>query len=207
MSAEAERDPSDDRDSHIDADPRPGLGRDPQKASADADGNGVCRPEDAEDDDWENPYSSRPPEYEGMSWREICAEADAREAEAKPEACAAGFLPRDVPAAARAAGPAGGFESGGPLDAAAPDLAVAGFAEEVTGPDGRCAGASDDALIGVLVAWQRQESRAAARKLAVAAELIRRRPAPGCEPVGPGGMPRGWGKFCLRREALLVEWR
>ena len=90
----------------------------------------------------------------------------------------AGFLPRDVPAVTRSAGAAGGFASGGPLDGAPPELAVAHFAEEVTGPDGRCAGASDDELIGVLGSWQRQESRAAARKLAVIAELIRRRPAP-----------------------------
>jgi hypothetical protein len=73
---------------------------------------------------------------------------------------------------------------------------VAGFAEEVTGPDGRCAGASDDELIGVLRAWQRQESRAAARKLAVIAELIRRRPAPGHAPCVPGGLPQAWGRFC-----------
>jgi hypothetical protein len=30
----------------------------------------------------------------------------------------------------------------------------------------------------------------------VIAELIRRRPAPGCDPREPGGMPRAWGKFC-----------
>jgi hypothetical protein len=96
----------------------------------------------------------------------------------------------------RRAGPAGGFASGGPLDTAPPDLAVAEFADEVTGPEGRCAGATDDELIGVMQAWQRLESRAASRRLAVIAELIRRRPAPGCGPTEPGGMPQAWGKFC-----------
>jgi hypothetical protein len=125
------------------------------------------------------------------------AEADARTEETGAEAWDAGFLPRSVPTAARRAGAAGGFASGGPLDAAPPDLAVAAFAEEVTGPDGRCPGATDDELIGVLAAWQRQESRAAARKLAVIAELIRRRPAPGHEPAVADGMPRHGGSSAL----------
>ena len=88
------------------------------------------------------------------------------------------------------------FASGGAMDQALPDAALVGVAEEVTGPDGRCAAASDDALIGVLRFWQRQESRAGSRKLAVIAELIRRRPAPGCEPRTAGGMPRAWDEFC-----------
>ena len=113
-----------------------------------------------------DPLSSPPPEYVGVPLREIFAEADTR----AEEAWDAGFLPRDVPAPPRA-GAAGGFASGGPLDTAAPDVAVAAFAEEVTGPGGRCAGATDDELIGVLAAWQRQENRAAARRLAVVAEL------------------------------------
>src|SRR5579875_3612384 len=65
-------------------------------------------------------------------------------------------------------------------------------------PEGRCNGTTDDELIGVLRAWQRQESWSAARRLAVTAELIRRRPAPGCRPGegAPGAMPSGWEKFC-----------
>jgi Domain of unknown function (DUF222) len=154
--------------------------------------------DDEEDWDGEDPDSSCPRAYIGVPLREILAEAGAREAEQAPapEAWGAGFLPREVRAAHPSPGPAGGFASGGPLDAAPPDPVVAAFAEDVTGPGGRCAGTTDDELIGVLRAWQRQESRAAARKLAVIAELIRRRPAPGCAPAGPGGMPRAWGKFC-----------
>jgi hypothetical protein len=95
-----------------------------------------------------------------------------------------------------AAGPAGGFAAGNELDVMRPGVPLAGFADEVTGPGGRCAGASDDQLIGVLRAWDRLESWTAARKLDVIAELIRRRPAPGCSPAGPAAMPAGWGKFC-----------
>ena len=118
---------------------------------------------------------------------------------AVPEVLDAGFLPRDVAPPALSgleAGPAGGFAGGNELDVMLPGVALAGFAEDVAGPDGRCAGASDDELVGVLRAWDRLESWTAARKLAVVAELIRRRPAPGCSPAGPGAMPAGWGKFC-----------
>ena len=54
---------------------------------------------------------------------------------------------------------------------------------------------SDDELIGVLCAWDRLEAHMAARKLAAAAELIRRRPGPGCPPEGPARMPAAWDEF------------
>jgi hypothetical protein len=93
-----------------------------------------------------DPLSSPPPEYVGVPLREIFAGDDADTDAGPAEAWDAGFLPRDVPARPRA-GAAGGFASGGPLDAAAPDPAVAAFADDVTGPGGRCAGATDDELI------------------------------------------------------------
>jgi hypothetical protein len=101
-----------------------------------------------DEQDWQDPDSSCPPEFEDVPIREIFAQADARAAETPAEAWDAGFLPRDVPTVTRRAGPAGGFASGGPLDSAPPDLAVAEFADEVTGPEGRCAGATDDELTG-----------------------------------------------------------
>jgi Domain of unknown function (DUF222) len=119
--------------------------------------------------------------------------------EAVPEVLEAGFLPRGGSRpglAALAAGPAAGFGSSNELDTMPPCVTLAGFADDVTGPDGRCGDAPDDQLIGVLRAWDRLESWTAARKLSVIAELIRRRPAPGCQPGGPGGLPAGWGKFC-----------
>ncbi|HYZ52866.1 MAG TPA: DUF222 domain-containing protein [Streptosporangiaceae bacterium] len=159
-------------------------------------GRAEVPPDDGAGEGWEDPDCSLPPAYAGVPLREILAEAEARAAAVAAEAWEAGFLPRDGSGAGSGCGPASGFASGGVLDAGLPGPVLAAFAEEVTGPDGRCTGASDDELIGVLRAWQRQEAWAAARKHAVIAELIRRRPAPGCAPAGPGGMPQAWGKFC-----------
>ena len=50
-------------------------------------------------------------------------------------------------------------------------------------------------LAGVLAAWDRLEAHMAARKLAAAAELIRRRPEPGCDPQGPARMPAACEEF------------
>ena len=73
-----------------------------------------------------------------------------------------------------------------------PDLAL--FADRAAGPDDAYEGACDDELIGVLCAWDRLEAHMAARKLAAAAELIRRRPEPGCVPEGPARMPGAWAQ-------------
>jgi hypothetical protein len=117
--------------------------------------------------------SSCPPEYADVPLADILAEAEPVEAGARP-----------------------GFTEGGPLDLALPGLALASFCEEVIGDDGRCRGTSDSELIGVLQAWQRIGSWVAARRLAVTAALIRRRPATGCSPEGPADLPERWGKFC-----------
>jgi hypothetical protein len=73
--------------------------------------------------------------------------------------------------------PAAAFGPGMPLDIlpGCPGLAVA--ADAAAGEDGRFAGVSEGELVGVLCAWDRVEAHAAARKLAVAAELARRNPA------------------------------
>jgi hypothetical protein len=151
------------------------------------------------DDGWE-------PDEDDEVWDEDGDTFGSAAAEPVPELFEAGFLPRapglDPPDLI--SGPAGGFAGGGVMDAAPPCSTLAGFAEEVTGLSGRCAGASDDELVGVLRAWGRLESWAAERKLAVIAELIRRRPAPGNPSSGPGGMPRGWGKFCGDELAAAV---
>ncbi len=143
------------------------------------------------DDGWE-------PDEDDEDWDEGGDTFGSAAAGPLPELFEAGFLPRDpgLDPPDLISGPAGGFAGGGVMDTAPPCSTLAGFAEEVTGLSGRCAGASDDELVGVLRAWGRLESWAAERKLAVIAELIRRRPAPGNPPSGPGGMPRGWGKFC-----------
>ena len=59
---------------------------------------------------------------------------------------------------------------------AAPALAVA--ADAAAGEDGRFTGVSEAELVGVVCAWDRVEAHAAARKLAVSAELARRNPDP-----------------------------
>ncbi len=85
---------------------------------------------------------------------------------------------------------AAGFGTGQCLDVmpACADLAV--LADRAAG-DGSFAGVSDDELTGVVCAWDRLESHAAARKLAAAAALSRRRPpletSSSGQPAGSGG--------------------
>jgi uncharacterized protein DUF222 len=84
---------------------------------------------------------------------------------------------------------AAAFGTGMCLDVmpACPDLAQ--LADYAAGEDDSLKGVSDDELIGVLCAWDRLESHMAARKLAAAAELSRRRPvteSPSSgQPAGP----------------------
>ena len=74
-----------------------------------------------------------------------------------------------------------------------PDPAV--LADRAAGDGDRYDGVGDDELIGVLSAWDRLKAHMAARKLAAAAELIRRRPEPGCPPEGAARLPGGWEEF------------
>src|SRR5205807_6723569 len=92
-------------------------------------------------------------------------------------------------------GPAAGFASGHPLDVAPGCATLMGFAEDVAGDDGRCPGVSDDELVGMICALDRAEAAASALKHAAVAELIRRRPAPGCLLQGEARMPAGWDEF------------
>ena len=81
---------------------------------------------------------------------------------------------------------------------------LAGFADEAAGADDRFDGACDDEVLGVLCAWDRVEAHAAARKHAAAAELIRRRPAPGHAPEGPARMPAAWEEFTARELGTVL---
>ena len=103
---------------------------------------------------------------------------------------------------------AASFGSGMALDVmpACPGLALS--ADAAAGDDDSYPGVSDDELLGVLAAWDRLEAHMAARKLAAAAELIRRSPAPGCEPAGRGRMPEAWDEFAADElAAALAESR
>jgi hypothetical protein len=101
------------------------------------------------------------------------------------------------------ASPAASFGPGMPLDVlpGCPGLALA--ADAAAGDDG-FAGVSDAELIGVLCAWDRVEAHAAARKLAAAAELVRRNPVPGCAPEGAARMPAAWDEFATDQLAYAL---
>jgi hypothetical protein len=90
---------------------------------------------------------------------------------------------------------AAGFATGMCLDTMPGCNALAGFAAEAAGEDDRYEGASDDEIAGALCAWDRVEAHASARKHAAVAELIRRRPEPGCALEGPTRMPVAWDEF------------
>ena len=76
-----------------------------------------------------------------------------------------------------------------------PGCAGLAVAADAAGEDGSFQDVSEAELVGVLCAWDRVEAHAAARKLAVAAELIRRNPKPGCQPEGSARMPAAWDEF------------
>ena len=93
------------------------------------------------------------------------------------------------------ASPAAAFGVGLVLDVMPGCAGLALAADAAAGDDDGFAGAADHELVGVLCAWDRIEAHAAARKLAAIAELIRRRPEPGCGPEGDARMPAGWDEF------------
>ena len=80
--------------------------------------------------------------------------------------------------------------------------ALHGLAEHAAGPGDRFAGASDDELTGLICALDRAEASACALKHAAVAELIRRRPEPGCALQGPAQMPATYDEFT---EAELTD--
>ena len=91
--------------------------------------------------------------------------------------------------------PAGGFGAGQPLDVAPGGSALLGFAERVADDQELLGAATDDEIVGLICALDRAEASACALKHAAAAELIRRRPAPGCTLEGEARMPEGWEEF------------
>src|SRR5215469_10620992 len=68
------------------------------------------------------------------------------------------------------------FAHGGPGDRARPNAWQVMVLSDLSGPDGRCRGATDDEVFGVLGQWAAAGSWLEGRKLAVVRELIRRRP-------------------------------
>jgi hypothetical protein len=88
-------------------------------------------------------------------------------------------------------GPAGGFAAAGCLDTAAGSAELHGFVERAV-DSGRLGEVSEDEIVGLIAAADRAEAAACSLKHAAAAELIRRRPAPGCKPDGPARMPESY---------------
>jgi Domain of unknown function (DUF222) len=99
------------------------------------------------------------------------------------------------PLAGEYSGPGGAFATGQVLDAAPGGPVLLGHADRVGGDDGRFDGVSDDELLGIICAADRCEAAASALKHTAVAALIRRRPASGCPPQGPSGMPQVWDEF------------
>src|SRR5271165_5700763 len=85
-----------------------------------------------------------------------------------------------------------GFAQHGPADTCPPGPALAALVADLSGPQWRCDGATDDELIGLLSRWAAVESWAAAGKLGVTRELLRRRAValPGTTAVD--GLPDVW---------------
>ncbi len=85
-----------------------------------------------------------------------------------------------------------GFAQHGPADTCPPGPALAALVADLSGPQWRCDGATDDELIGLLTRWAAVESWAAAGKLGVTRELLRRRAVPIPGTIAPDGLPEVW---------------
>jgi hypothetical protein len=88
-------------------------------------------------------------------------------------------------------GPVGGFGAGECLDAAPGSATLHSFIETAV-DTARLDEASEDEIIGLITAADRAEASACYLKHAAAAELIRRRPAPGCTLAGRARMPESY---------------
>ncbi|MBV9451336.1 MAG: DUF222 domain-containing protein [Streptosporangiaceae bacterium] len=139
--------------------------------------------------DWRGDAVTAQAERDGAEYAAVTARLIAAEIET-----AAAHVPGTPVIPGIKAGPAGGFGQGEPLDQAAPSPALDWAADYASGDDRAFGGVSDDELFGVLGVRQRLESRQGWEKLMGLAELIRRRPAPGCKLTGPGRMPRVWAE-------------
>ena len=91
-------------------------------------------------------------------------------------------------------GEGGGGGGGGP----APSGPMALLVDELSGPGRRCPGATGDELVGLLRAWAAIESWAAAAKLGVIREIIRRE-APPSTGSDHGDLPETWSAVAALR--------
>ena len=97
------------------------------------------------------------------------------------------------------------FAQGGPGDRARPNAWQVVVLNDLSGADGRCSGASDDEVFGVLGQWGVAGSWLEGRKLAVVRELIRRRPDErGAGAATGSGLPWDWDKRLAREVSLQL---
>jgi hypothetical protein len=96
------------------------------------------------------------------------------------------------------------FASDGGLDALVPSGRLAQAADEVSGLERRCPGATDDELTGLLRAFAAVESWAAGAKLGVIAEMIRRDDAPRNGGGRHGDLPDEWSSSLRHALALAL---
>jgi hypothetical protein len=99
-----------------------------------------------------------------------------------------------------------GFAAGGAWDICPPGPKLAAATAALSGPEWRCPGATDDELTGLLRRWAALESWAAAAKLGVIREMIRR---DGDTPLGTaqrhGDLPDAWSESLTHELALALS--
>jgi hypothetical protein len=165
-----------------------------------------------EDDAWE---WEEWPEPEELTADELAELAELREAAEAMRGLPGGQYVRPVrrgpgqpgsarPAPGESCSQAAAFGAGMALDVMPGCPELAWLADAAAGDDDRYAGASDDELAGVIAAWDRLEAHMAARKLAAAAEFLRRRPEPGSPVEGPAAMPAVWEEFAADQLRLIL---
>ena len=99
----------------------------------------------------------------------------------------------------------GDFGKGAAGETCPPGPRLAAAVDRLSGPDRRCAQATDEELIGLLGRWAAVESWAAAGKLGVIAELTRRRAKPGHQNRAPVGLPDSWEEGLGHEVALALS--
>ena len=146
-------------------------------------------------DPWADPPGDAEADVPAQVW---ISGAGAEDAAAPPDLFAAGMWRGE------GAGAGAGFCDGGVLDALEPGAVLAGFAADTgAGGLGRI---SDDELIGVVRAWRRLSSWAAAGELAAVGELVARRER-GRAGRGGGGVPAfDWVADELACALTLTRW-
>src|SRR5579859_2082817 len=90
--------------------------------------------------------------------------------------------------------PVTGFRDGGEWDSCPPSASLAAATAAAAGPEWRCPGATDDQLVGLLRRRAALESWAAAGRLGVIREMMRREDTPWLPGNRHGDLPDAWSE-------------